>query len=151
MIFADNEEIYEKIKNSIVTSIKNILIKEVLDYDYVKQHGDVLANANLGVYMMAKNVERGISLRLGAEAIVYVINNDTWSMTDCQQMIGRGCRSMGRAHGIIFGALSDQYDRSNGVEMLIARLNQADKMTITTGSVYILAGLVHIWKSLTLQ
>ena len=51
---------------------------------------------------MGDAVKRGISLRLGKEAVVYVINNNTWSMSDCQQMIGRGCRSMGRAHGLVF-------------------------------------------------
>ena len=33
---------------------------------------------------MGKPIERGVSMRLGRDAVVYVVNYSKYSMTDCQ-------------------------------------------------------------------
>ena len=60
------------------------MITEVKDYDYVRNNKEVLEHAEKGVYVMGRPIERGVSMRLGRDAVVYVVNYSKYSMTDCQ-------------------------------------------------------------------
>ena len=67
-----------------------------------------------GVFLVDRKFGRGYDLKLGADALVCVLVNDT-SMREAEvrQNLGRSCRGMGTPLGTIF--LQDKSDQGEDV------------------------------------
>ena len=47
-----------------------------------------------------------------------IVSKNKWFMTDVEQMIGRGCRFMGKAYSNLFSLMKNENDRINGINVL---------------------------------
>ncbi len=96
---------------------------------------------------MGEPLQRGVSLRLGKEAVVILLmTTNKWSLTDVQQMIGRGCRSMGKAHGYVFNLMRICLDKERALPMMLNDLRTRDLRTsFSVQQAVLLGGFMKLW------
>ena len=98
-----------KYDEELIASLETVCKEREMPFVQVVEDEDAIMQRQLynsvrtGVFILHRAYGRSYDLKLGTEALVLILANDSSiSYVEAIQMVGRGCRSQGQGKGILF-------------------------------------------------
>jgi hypothetical protein len=116
---------YDKVLKRIATVDEGVSWYTVDSKEEARVVRNVMTTRSRGVIRICRSYARGYDLKLAQDAHVIVIaNGDAVKLSEVLQMVGRGCRSQGKARGTVVVESEKYLDGNEAWDALCARKSE---------------------------
>ena len=130
MFVEQKDDLYDKVLKEIATVDEGVSWYTVDSKEEARVVRNVMTTRSRGVIRICRSYARGYDLKLAQDAHVIVIaNGDAIKLSEVLQMVGRGCRSQGKARGTVVVESEKYLDSNEAFDALCARKSRGSGNT----------------------